>query len=101
VAPLQLPLWFVTLRNKQQRAADHPVGTFAFTSTDRLIAFLAAGRAGPWKIHTAGDSQELILVVADLHSSGVSAVCVNPELNGEGGRHANLAEVMDIDAMAS
>jgi hypothetical protein len=102
--PLRLPLWFVTVRSKQQNAddpsSDGPGATFAFTSADQAIAFLTHGRAGPWKMHRASDSQELVLVVADLHNSSVSTIFVDPEIDGSGGHRANLSDLLAINSTA-
>ena len=104
MARICLPLWFVTDRSEKATPANPPCGdpraTAAFTTTERLVAFLKGSSAGKWKVELVSDHQDLMLVIADLHSEGASAVCVDPHQDGTGGEHVKLGRIFDEAAAA-
>ncbi len=51
----------------------------AFTTTDKLIAFLDDGKSGHWKVSLIADREALIIAIADAHLEGVSTVWLDPK----------------------
>jgi len=99
MATLSLPLWLVTERRLkdipalEHLAADGSRAILAFNCTEQVAELLRIGKAGRWKIDLASDSTELLLLLADHHSHGVSHICLNPEPDGSGGQLVPLADV--------
>jgi len=103
---LRLPIWFVKERDRTVEAkhtpCDDPGATVAFTNTGRLTAFLRTGRSGRWDIQLASDYNELILAISDLHASGTSAVCMDPDVDGSGGEHVFINRILtEVSASGS
>ena len=77
---LKLPLWFVTER--EPKAGDPPLAedrdTLAFSTFEKLTAFLDYGKAGVWDVVAATEREHLVIVVADVHLRGGDSVYVDP-----------------------
>jgi hypothetical protein len=99
MATLRLPLWLVTERRLkdipalEQLGADGSRAILAFTCTEQVAQVLRIGKAGRWKIDLASDSSELLLLLADHHSHGVTHICLDPEPDGSGGQLVPLSDV--------
>jgi hypothetical protein len=97
---LSLPIWFVTER-KQEAMPTHPPcdeqgGVIAFSTTEKLTAFLAERTSGEWKINLVADRAWLILIIAIAHNRGMESICVDPDLNGTGGEKVLLNDLMRL-----
>jgi hypothetical protein len=95
---LRLPLWAVIPRNA---ASKHASGAYdsrgqalAFSSTAKLISFMESRAAGQWKVTLVGDSDELVILVADLHCDGATGLCIDPSPGGSGGTDVPLASLL-------
>ena len=97
---INLPLWIIHPRHADAKAppphepCDEPGHTLAFSSTSRLTGFLQARRAGNWNVHLVSDHHELVGVLADIHSHGVPALCVDTNADGSGGAKVSIAEII-------
>jgi hypothetical protein len=95
---LRLPLWFITERNVrsigEHTPCNDPRATHVFTETEGLAALLRAGSSGRWQIDLVADSDELLLVLGDLHHKKVANVCVDPGPDGSGGVLVALADLV-------
>ena len=74
-----LPFWVVTERRGETPPpvdpCDDPVAVHAFTSTEKMTAYLERRRPGTWKITYVTDRPALILALADAHRIGVRSLC--------------------------
>jgi hypothetical protein len=98
IAMLRLPLWFVAERKHESSpvhtTCDDPGAMLAFSTTQKLTAFLSERKAGEWKINLVGEREELILVIAIAHNQGLEAICLDPEEDGSGGERVSLNDLM-------
>ena len=95
---LSIPLWFVSERKQRLPPArapcDDPGAMLAFSTTDKMSAFLSEREAGEWNLHLVGDREGLILIIAMAHNSRTESVCVDPESDGSGGQQVSLNDLM-------
>jgi hypothetical protein len=100
MANLRLPLWFAFDRQPkvlpEQAPCDDPGSTLAFSTTEKLIAFLGARQAGKWKLELGGDAQSLLGMVADFHQRGHVQVCLDPEPDERGGESVSLGDLLEF-----
>jgi hypothetical protein len=89
MSALQLPFWVLTGAD-----ADHP--PLAFTTTQKLIAYLDTGAASHWKISFVVDRPSLILAIADVHLQGASAVWLDPQAGAAPGDSIRLVDLMAL-----
>ena len=90
---LSLPIWFVTDRKREASAGSRPCSDLgpvvAFSTTEKLAAFLAERQLGQWEINLVSDRAELILIIAIAHNHGMESICIDPQIDGsDGGRTA-------------
>jgi hypothetical protein len=68
----------------------------AFTTTEKLMAFLAGSSAIEWKINLAGDREGLVLVIAIAHNHGIDSICTDPDERGSGGEDVSLNQLLAL-----
>jgi hypothetical protein len=83
VTKLQLPFWIVTeqkhiLNPPANIPCEDPLAPHAFTSTEKLTAFMAKRAGGRWDVNLVADEEGLIVTIADLHQQGASRISRNP-----------------------
>ena len=97
---LTLPLWFVTEHiqptNPEQAPAETPGPALIFTNLEKLVAFKRSNRGGEWKMEAADDREGLVIVIADLHRLGITALLIDPPPDGDGGEQISLADLMEF-----
>src|SRR5689334_535835 len=97
---LTLPLWFITEHihptDPEQTPAETPGPALVFTHIEKLVAFKRSNRGGEWKIEAADDREGLVIVIADLHRLGVTALVVDPPAHGNGGEQISLADLVEF-----
>jgi hypothetical protein len=91
LSDLSLPFWVLTGAD-----ADHPAS--AFTTTEKLTAFLDKGGAGRWKISLVADRESLILAIADAHLQGATAVWLDPIAGAAQEDSIRLVDLMELSA---
>jgi hypothetical protein len=97
---IHLPLWIIHPRHTDEKLppmhepCDEPGHTLAFSSTSRLTEFLKARQAGNWNVHLVSDHHELVGVLADIHSHGIPALCIDTDDDGSGGANLSIAEII-------
>src|SRR6476660_467592 len=95
---LVLPLWFVTEHihpTDPEQTPAKPLGpALVFTHIEKLAAFKMANPGGEWKMECADDREVLVIVIADLHRLGITALVVDPPSSGDGGEQSSLADLM-------
>ena len=89
MSELCLPFWVLTGADD-----DHPPS--AFTTTEKLTAFLGNGGAGRWKISFVIDRPSLILAIADVHMQGATAVWLDPSADANPGDSINLVDLVEL-----
>jgi hypothetical protein len=99
-AMLDLPIWFLTERT-QERISLHPPcdergAVIAFSTTEKLTAFLAGRQSGEWNLHLVADRAELILIIAIAHNRRMESIRIDPDLTGFGGQQVSLNELMSL-----
>ena len=94
---LKRPLWFVTEKNTSNPEANPPRDTYAFSTFEKLTAFMAQSRAGSWDVVEAADRNGLITVIADVHMRGCDAVYLDPDVHGNGGECVFLTNLMSME----
>jgi len=97
---LRPPFWVVTNRTGQSPSpiepCDDPKALHAFSSTDRLTAFLEEREAGSWKVSLVACREGLVLAVADAHLNGATSFCFDPAPDGSGGQPLGLRELLTL-----
>jgi hypothetical protein len=78
-----------------------PGTALAFTSSDKLFAFMKANIGGEWKMEMADDREGLIILIADLHRLEVRKIIVNPETDSTNGEEITLADLVAFSASLS
>jgi hypothetical protein len=95
-----VPIWFVVERKQPTVPSclpcDEPDTLLAFTTTEKLTAFLSRRTGGEWKIILASDREEIVLIIALAHNSGQEAICVDSQPDGSGGSKVTLTELMQL-----
>src|SRR3954451_2406589 len=93
---LSLPIWIVT-EHIQPTAADkvasEPGKALAFSSSDKIIEFLAASIGGEWKMQMAADRDGLITLIADLDRMGIEYLSLDPKKDGTDGKPISLTDL--------
>ena len=84
---LNLPLWIVT-EHIQPTGPEHtpenePGTALAFSSSNKLFTFMNAHFSGEWKMEMADDRDGLAFSIADLHRLEISALELDPDVNGK------------------
>ena len=96
---IRLPIWLITERKHILNPPPNipcadPDAVHAFTSADKLTAFLEARQGGRWDVNEVGDRQSVLLVVAQLHGQAVFNVCFDPNPDGSGGTTVKISELL-------
>ena len=97
---LHLPLWALIHAENQQSQTEHepcnvPSSALVFSTSGKMIAFMQSRIAGEWRVRRIADPQQLLLLLADLHSNSAPGVCFDSELDGSGGTFYLLTEFHD------
>ena len=79
MSQLRLPFW-IAIERKPAASATR----IAFTTPERLEAFLNTGNSPLWKSRLVLDRVNLALFVADMHASGATTLVVDPDQDGSG-----------------
>ncbi len=93
---LKRRLWFVTEKHTKCDRPGPRRDTFAFSTFERITAFMAQSRAGAWDVVEATDRDALITVIADCHMRGCDAVYLDPDSHGKGGDCVFLTNLLSI-----
>jgi hypothetical protein len=97
---LDLPIWFVTERIQETAPlpsrCDKPGTVIAFSTTEKLTAFLAERQSGEWKINLIADRAGLILIIALAHNHGMESICIDPNLDGSNGEQVGLCGLLSL-----
>ncbi len=100
MSEIRLPFWVVTERNAASRPpndpCDMPTAIHAFSTTDGLTTFLDTRNAGALKVSLVANLEGLILAIADIHHTGSTALCFDPDPDGSGGDAVSLADLLVI-----
>jgi len=65
----------------------------AFSSSDKIIEFLAANIGGEWKMQMAADRDGLIILIADLDRMGIEYLSLDPKKDGTDGKPISLTDL--------
>ena len=100
-AMLNLPIWFLTQeRNAEPQSwhapCDESGAVIAFSTTEKLTAFLANRQSGEWKVSLVSDRAGLVFIVALAHNSGLESICFDLGPDGSGGEQIFLNELMSL-----
>jgi hypothetical protein len=87
--PLSLPFWVLTGPDDQ-----HPPS--AFTTNERVSAFLGNGGAGRWKVSLVDDRPSLILAIADVHMQGATTVLLDPSADANPEDSIRLVDLVEL-----
>jgi hypothetical protein len=91
MSDLRLPFWVLF-----DRDAHAPPS--AFTTTEKLTAFLDTGDSGRWKISLIADPEALLFAIADAHQQGVAALLLDPVSGATPGDSVQLVDLMELNA---
>jgi hypothetical protein len=89
VTELSLPFWMVLDRSGEAV----PV---AFTTTEKLSAFLDRDQSGSWSISLIADPAALFLAVADIHQQGAKMVWVDPAKSHSDSDSIRLVDLLEL-----
>jgi hypothetical protein len=98
--PIHLPLWIVHPRGAHAKTpppnipCDEPGHPLAFSNAERLTGFLQSRKAGEWSIRLVADHHDLVSALADVHSLGAEALCIDANNDGSGGSKVGIAEIV-------
>jgi hypothetical protein len=99
---MRLPIWFVVKERTANGVRSIPCNdsgeALGFTKTENLIAFLSGECRQELEIDLASAPEELVMLVADLHTQGATQLCLDPERDGNGGR--KVVALSDVLAFA-
>lgn len=102
IIKVNLPLWFIKARKPQfapgREPCDEPNALLAYTSREKLTAFLDAQGAGSWELSLIANCESLAVLVSEARGCGAIHVCVNPNPDGSGGM---LLKLSDMQLMAA
>ena len=97
---LKLPLWVVTEHihpTDSDNTPDKIAGAaLAFSRSEKLLKFVGKNRGGEWKMQMADDRDGLVILIADLHRLEIGALSLDPDIDGTGGTHLPLSDLMDL-----
>jgi hypothetical protein len=91
MSDLRLPFWVLFDRDAQAPPS-------AFSTTEKLTAFLDTDASGHWKISLIADPQALLFAIADAHQHGVTALLLDPVLGDSPGGSVRLVDLMELNA---
>jgi hypothetical protein len=77
---------------------DAKASPSAFSTTEKLTAFLDSDVSGRWKISLIADREALVLVIADAHQQGVTAVWLDPIAGAVPGDSVKLVDLYELSA---
>jgi hypothetical protein len=66
----------------------------AFSTTEKLSAFLSEREAGEWNLHLVSDRDGLVLIIAMAHNSRIDSICIDADPGGSGGDQVSLNDLM-------
>jgi hypothetical protein len=95
----EIPFFLITDRADVQQPPDHepcndPKAAHAFTSAEKLAAFMNARGRAKWKIDQVADREGVIVAVAELYEQGYREICIDPEADGSGGLLVSLSDLL-------
>ena len=91
MSDLSLPFWLLIGSD-----AEHPPS--AFTTTEKLGAFLDSEEPGQWKISLIATPEGLMLGIADVHQTGASVVWLDPTPGAAPQDSIQLVDLMELRA---
>jgi len=97
---LSIPFWLISERKHVLNppakipCAD-PDAVHAFTTAEKLAAFMKARGGARWEINQVADHEGVIVAVGDLHARGADKLCIDPEPDGSGGLLISLSDVLE------
>jgi hypothetical protein len=94
---ISLPFWALVQVSHQESPpenvpCDSPESAVVFTTTGGVVAFMSGRKSGEWRVRLVADNNQLLVLLADLHSQDSPGVCVDPCPDGSSGTHYTLAE---------
>jgi hypothetical protein len=94
-----LPFWIVTehkhvLNPPARIPCNDPFSPHAFTTAEKLTAFLNERKAGRWDVNLVADRDAILMVVADAKAKGATHVCFDPAVDGSGGELVSLLDLL-------
>lgn len=100
---VKLPIWVVIPRAHKSPSTleprEEPHQVLAFTEIGAMTAFLQKRRWHDWNLRLVQCDFDLLMLVADLHASGIQVICLDPVSAGGGGTAVRLDELArQIDA---
>jgi hypothetical protein len=101
LAKLSFPFWLITeqrhiLNPPAKVPCDSPFAVHAFSTTDKLSAFLEANKGGRWSIDLVANHEALLVAIADLHLKNVPGFCLDPKADGSEGELITLADALKV-----
>lgn len=95
----ELPFWIVTERKHVLNPPAHipcadPDAAHAFSSAEKLAAFMQARGGARWDINQVVDQPGVIVAIAELHANGIEKICIDAEPDGSGGLLVSVADVL-------
>jgi hypothetical protein len=98
---LALTYWLATERKHVLNPplkvpCDDPNAPLAFTTTEKLTAFLKAREAGRWNIKLISNHEAVVIAVADAHQHGARNICFDPEVDGSGGTLVGIQDILRV-----
>jgi hypothetical protein len=91
MSDLRLPFWVLFDRDAQAPPS-------AFSTTEKLTAFLDTDASGRWKTSLIAHPEALLFAIADAHQQGVTALLLDPELGATPGDSVRLVDLMELNA---
>ena len=97
---VRFPFWIVVDRLPETDAlrspCDDPKAIQAFSSGDKVVAYLAGREVGTWKVSLVNDRNALVLAIADAHQHGSVTVRLDSQNDGSGGQPADITHLLDM-----
>jgi len=97
----KVPFFLIIDRADVQQPTEHepcddPKAAHAFTSAEKLAAFMNARGRAKWKIDQVTDREGVIVAVAELYEQGYREICIDPEPDGSGGLLVSLSDLLAV-----
>ena len=96
---VELPFWLIAgrrdvLNPPPHEPCDEPAAAHAFTSADKLVAFMKARGGATWQVDQIADAEGVIIAVSKLHQNGTKSICIDAHPDGSGGLLVSLSDLL-------
>ena len=96
---LEIPFWIIAERKHILDPPAHipcaePDAAHAFTTAEKLAAFMSARGGARWDINQVATREGVIVAIAELHAQGIGTICIDAEPDGSGGVLVSISDVL-------